>query len=199
MLPLLARYGLRAVFAVPVASQSAEHRGDHLVPLEHWKEVCVRGGHELAAHGVTHTSLTSLTDGALHTELAASQKATAATTLVYPGGAHDDRVAAAAAQYFRAARTTRRGFEQLPPRDPFRLRTFVARKGTYRVWLWNLRAAWAALTNRWLIECYHNVSLGRDADDGRRHTVPLDALEKHLAFLKRLPIRIAPLRDIVHP
>lgn len=199
VLPLLKRSGMRAVFAVPVQTHHlAETESAATEPLSLWKAACVRDGHELAAHGVTHHDLTRLTDDDLRVELDGARAATGATTLVYPGGAHDGRVVAEVRACFRAARTVRPGFATLPPADPWRLPSFVATKENYQVWKWNLRVLWAWLTNRWLIECYHDVSLGPDADDGKQHTIPLRLLERHLAFLHRLPIRIATIRDIVH-
>jgi hypothetical protein len=93
------------------------------------------------------------------------------------------------------------GFETIPPTDAHRLRSFVSTKTNFSVWKWNLRALWAWCANRWLIETHHNVSFGQGlwaAGHGKRHTIPLDALERHLRFLRWLPIRIATIRDIMH-
>lgn len=200
-LPLLRELGLRAVFAVPVdTGRLAATEGAPVAPLTAWKAACARDGHELAAHGVTHRAFPTLSDDELARELAEAQRATGATMLVYPGGAHDDRVVAAARRHYRAARTVLRGFEHTPPGDPLRLHSFVATRQNFRVWLWNLRALWAWVTNRWLIETYHNVAFGHGAwstGHGKRHTVPLAALEQHLRFVKKLPLRIATIRDMV--
>lgn len=202
VLPLLRQYGVRAVFAVPVDTTTlARTEGAPVSDFRTWKIACAKDGHELAAHGVTHRALTALPDGDLRAELARSREATSATTLVYPGGAHDDRVVTEARSRFGAARTVLRGFETLPPRDSYRLRSFVSRRDNFRVWVWNLRIFWAWLTNRWLIETHHTVSFGSGAGGtghGKQHTVPLDALERHLRFLTGLPIRIATIQEIVH-
>lgn len=205
VLPLLRQYQVPAVFAVPVDTTTLKRtEGAPVVPLEAWKRACAADGHELAAHGVTHRALPELGDTTLADELQRAQAATGATTLVYPGGAHDDRVVSAARRHYRAARTVLPGYNTLPPRDPFRLRSFVATRENFQVWKWNLRALWAWATNQWMIETYHNVSTGSrqqaagSRNDGSRHTVPLDALQRHLRFLKRLPIRVATIRDVVH-
>lgn len=202
VLPLLRRHGIRAVFAVPVDTALLERTEDAPVaPLAEWKRVCVADGHELAAHGVTHAALPTLSDADLSHELTAAREATDASTLVYPGGAHDSRVVNAARLLFHAARTVHPGFEQLPPQDPLTLHSFVSTRENFATWRWNLRALWAWLTNRWLIETHHNVAFGNGAwstGHRKRHTIPLEALERHLRFLRWLPIRIATIRDVLH-
>lgn len=203
VLPLLRSYDVRAVFAVPAApDRLAATEGAAVKPLSAWKAVCERDGHELAAHGMTHAALPTLSDSELERELVEAQRATGATTLVYPGGAYDARVVAVARRHYRAARTVRRGCELLPPRDPYRLRSFVATKRNFQVWKWNFRVLWAWLTNRWLIETYHSVETEDQGPEtgnaANTHTIPLRALEAHLRFLKRLPIRIATIREVVH-
>lgn len=212
VLPLLRRHGIPAVFAVPVDTAPLERaEGAPVAPLEEWERMCVADRHELAAHGVTHAALPSLSNADLTHELTVAREVTGASTLVYPGGAHDDRVVNAARPLFHAARTVRPGFEQLPPVDPLRLRSFASTRENFAVWRWNLRALWAWLTNRWLIETHHNVSWGHgpphfaeasrgewSTGHGKRHTVPLEALERHLRFLKWLPIRIATIREVLH-
>lgn len=200
VLPLLRHYQIHAAFAVPSDTAALERTEEValVTSLAHWVQACRVEGHELTAHGVTHQALPTLSDAELADELQRAAGATGATTLVYPGGAHDNRVVTAARRHYRAARTVRRGYETLPPRDPFRLRSFVATRENFHVWKWNLRALWAWLTNRWMIETYHNVAVGSVQRTVDRHTVPLDALERHLRFLTRLPIRVATIRDIVH-
>lgn len=201
VLPLLRRYGTRAVFAVPVDTTALERaEGAPVSDLRAWKLSCEKDGHELAAHGVTHRALTTLTDAELNEELRQGRDATGATTLVYPGGAHDDRVVAAVRQRYTAGRTVLPAFESLPPNDPHRLHSFVSTRQNFHVWRWNLRAVWAWFTNRWLIETHHNVAFGDGTwatGHGKRHTIPLHALERHLKFLKRLPVRVATIREIV--
>lgn len=199
VLPLLHELGLRAVLAVPVDSSALERAEG--TPIAAWQRVCETDQHELAAHGVTHRALSILTDEELADELRRSREATGASALVYPGGAHDDRVVAAARPLFRAARTVRPGYATLPPRDWYRLPSFVSTRDNFQVWKWNLRALWAWVTNRWLIETHHNVTFGQgpwSTGHGKRHAIPLEALERHLRFLQRLPIRIATIRDVVH-
>lgn len=200
VLPLLQRFEIRAVFAIPVHTAALLERATSApVPLERWKTACTENGHELAAHSVTHRSLTTLTDDELASELRQSRAATRATTFVYPGGAHDRRVASATRTVFAAARTVQRGFERIPPRDAGRLSTFVATAKNFSVWKWNLRALGAVLMNHWLIETYHDVEPDRSVRGARdTHTVPLHALEAHIRFLVQLPVRIATIRDIIH-
>lgn len=194
VLPLLATLGIRAVFAVPVDTRAvAASERAPVLSLETWKARCSEGEHELAAHGVTHRALTELSDDDLLRELRESADRTSATTLVYPGGAHDARVRRAAATVFRAARTTDWGFESSPPADPYRLRAVSATRANVSLSKWNLFAIACRLTNRWLIETYHRVT-----DDAEpRHAVRFPLLEAHLAFLVRHRFRIATIRDVV--
>lgn len=200
VLPLLRRYRLRAVFAVPVDTATvARSERSAVTPLEMWKTACAAAGHELAAHGVSHRALTLLDAEELATELHSARRATGATTLVYPGGAYDTRVIDATRQLFRAARTVRRGFESLTPQHPCALRAFVATATNFRPWLWNLRVLWVWLTNRWLIEVFHNVRTETHTPETQaRHTVPFSALDAHLRFIRRVPTRVVTIRDIIH-
>lgn len=202
VLPLLRQYGIRAVFGVPTDTASLERaEGAPVASFEEWKRACTLGSHELAAHGATHRALTTLPDAKLHEELQRGRDATAATTLVYPGGAHDARVVAATARIYDAARTVLPGFEEIPPHTPYQLHSYTSTKTNFSVWVWNLRVLWACLTNQWLIETHHNVAFGDGlwaTGHGKRHTIPLDAFERHLRFVRRLPIRIATIREIMH-
>lgn len=195
VLPLLHELGIRAVFAVPVRSDTvatAEHAP--VIQLAQWQQACVADGHELAAHGVDHRPLTSLSPEQLARDLTETKQQTGATTLVYPGGAHDARVRRDAAAVYAAARTTRWGMERLPPLDPYALKTYNATRKNFSLWRWNVRLLLACLRNRWCIETFHRVT----ADPQPFHAVPPDRLARHLRFARRLPIRIVTICDVLH-
>lgn len=195
VLPLLRAYGWRAVFAVPVETAATERsEWAPIMPLPTWKEACLREGHELAAHGVTHRALTTLSDSELDAELRESKRHTGASTLIYPGGAVDARVRRSAAEHFSAARGVAWGLETLPPADPFRLRTLNATTKNFRWWKYHPRELLAALTGKWVIETFHRVT---DRPEFA-HDVSLHDFQSHLATLARLPLRIATIRDVVH-
>lgn len=195
VLPLLRRYDIKATFAIPVETeQLARTEGAAIAPLEAWRNVCLHEGHELAAHGVTHRPLTALGDAELERELEAARAATGATTLVYPGGAVDDRVKRFAARAFRAGRTTAWGTESLPPSDPYALHTLNATHKNFRWWKFRPREFQSALTGRWTIETFHRVT----RHPRRPHDVSLHDFSKHLAWLSHLPLRIATIRDVLH-
>ena len=195
VLPLLRQRGIRATFAIPVDTERvARTEQAALASLETWKDVCHRDGHELAAHGVTHRPLTELDDVELERELRESQTATGATTLVYPGGAFDERVKQAATTVFRAARTTAWGVENLPPHDPYALRTLNATSKNFRRWKFQARELQALLVGQWVIETFHRVT----AHPVHPHDVSLDDFSQHLSWLCRLPIRIATICDVMH-
>lgn len=195
VLPLLRRHGIRATFAVPVQTERvAQTEGAAIASLSAWKDVCRRDGHELAAHGVTHRPLTELDDAELGRELRDSRSATGATTLVYPGGAFDERVKRAAAQVFRAARTTAWGVETLPPRDPYALRSLNATSRNFRWWKFRPRELQALFAGQWVIETFHRVT----NHPTHPHDVSLHDFAWHLTWLRRLPLRIATIRDVMH-
>lgn len=195
VLPLLRQREIHATFAVPVETERvAQTHGVPITPLHAWKEACASDGHELAAHGVTHRPLTTLSDQELTQELRGSKAATGATTLVYPGGAVDERVQREAAQMFRVARTTQWGTESLPPQDPYALRTLNATGKNFRTWKFRPRELHSVLTNSWIIETFHRVT--RTPKD--LHDVSLDDFTAHLSWLSHLPLRIATIRDVMH-
>lgn len=194
VLPLLRRFGIKAVFAIPVETKVVE-ASEHatLASFDEWRRACATEGHELAAHGVTHRALTTLNEVELAQELRQSQEKTGATTLVYPGGAVDDRVRTAASQIFRAARTTRWGTEDLPPEDPFLLSTLNATGQNFHWWKFRPRELSMLLTGGWVIETFHRVTKHPRA----LHDVSLHDFEKHLQWLRRLSLRITTICDIV--
>lgn len=195
VLPLLRGRGIRATFAIPVDTERvARTEGAAIAPLDAWKDLCRRDGHELAAHGVTHRPFTELDDAELERELRESQAATGATTLVYPGGAFDERVKRAAATVFRAGRGTARGVESLPPPDRYALRTLNATGQNFQRWRFRPRELQALLTGHWAIETFHRIT-DRPTNV---HDIPFQDFARHLTWLRRLPIRIATTREVMH-
>lgn len=193
VLPLLEKYGIKATIAVPIETENVAKTENCTIPLiSTWKEYCVQKGHELAAHGKNHLPLSTLSEEQTKQELSESKLATDASSLVYPGGAFDARVKKIAAEYFSSARTTKRGFETLPPKDNFELHTFNATQNNFAVWKWNLWALRALTEKKWLIETYHHVNRPE-----KMHSVPLRNLEKHIKFISHLPIRIATIGQVI--
>ncbi|MEX2054858.1 MAG: polysaccharide deacetylase family protein, partial [Candidatus Andersenbacteria bacterium] len=120
VVPLLDQYHLPAVFAVPLQSEVvARSEGEPTLPVQKWLTL-TGAGHEIAAHSVSHRNLTTLSPTELATELAEPARELQATTLVYPGGAHNETVVQAAKQFYKAARTVERGFERKRPTNPWR-------------------------------------------------------------------------------
>lgn len=193
VLPVLEKYGIKATIAVPVETENITRSENATVaPLPMWKEYCEQKGHELAAHGTNHLPLPTLSEEQMRQELAESKEKTGANILIYPGGAFNNSVKKVAAEYFSAARTTKRGFETIPPKDKFELFTFNASQKNFSVWKWNIWALWAVLTNRWLIETYHHVNRS-----DKMHSVALADFEAHVKFISRLPVRVATLGNII--
>lgn len=191
--PLLDKYQLKGVFALPLNGKKLEKNEQRKIrPWQQWLDVRTRG-HEIASHSVSHTNLTHLSPDALEQELRQSQEALQATTLVYPGGGFNDAVSQAAQTYYRAARTVVRGLETIPPKNPWQLRSVNWRRTNFKPWKANLFVLWAYLTNSWLIQTFHMVD---DDDTHMVHTVRTSDLDKHLAFVAKLPIYVKTIREV---
>lgn len=193
VLPLLAKYSVRAVFAVPLEPKGSTIEGQKISSPEKWKQVGKKYGHEIAAHGITHKNLTKLSDTALSEELMAPATTFNATTLVYPGGAFDARVQAEAKKVYSAARSVLFGLETLPPKHMFALKTLNFTRKNFSVARANMYALLAFLQNKWLIETYHMVSSQPSA---LTHSVLLSDLESHLDFITSLPIAIKTIKEV---
>jgi len=192
-LPLLEKYGIKATIAVPIETEKIANTENASIPsLATWKEYCEQKGHELVAHGKNHLPLSTLTEEMIKLELSESKEKTGANTLVYPGGAFDARVKKIASEYFSSARTTKRGFEELPPKDNFELHTFNATQKNFSPWKWNFWALRALTENKWLIETYHHVNR-----PDKIHSVQSEELETHIKFISHLPVRIATIGQVI--
>lgn len=192
--PLLDKYNLKGVFALPLDGKKLEKNEHRTIrPWQNWLDVKQRG-HEIASHSVSHMNLAKLDRASLDIELRQSRDALDAATLVYPGGGFNDLVANTAAKYYTAARTVIRGFETLPPKNPWQLRSFNWRRTNYSPWKANLLALWAYLTNSWLIETFHMVD---DHNTQMVHTVRARDLDKHLAFVAKLPVAVKTIHEVI--
>lgn len=193
IVPLLNAAHIKATFAVPLDPKADTLDGQKLAPVSAWRSVQT-AGHELAAHSISHHDLTQLTPSQLQTELAQPAQAIPATTLVYPGGAHDQSVLTAAQPIYRAARTVQKGFETIPPLRPLQLKTYNFTRRNFSVLKANLAALFACLTNKWLIETYHIVS---NTDHTSKYAISRDGFTRHLKFVQKLPLNIATIKEII--
>ncbi len=194
VVPLLNERKLPGVFAIPLETDElVKTTGQRFVPWQQWLPLR-EGGHEIAAHGITHSDLTTLSSEQLQQELQRPAEALGATTLVYPGGAHDERVAKAVQTQYQAARTVQHGFESLSPQHPWQLKTIDYTQRNWSLLKANLRVAWAWLTNSWLIETYHLVYPTLDGVDSPEstlhHSVPFAEFARHVAFIQKMPIAV---------
>lgn len=194
VLPLLAEYGVRAVFAIPLKPAENEISGETLASVQDWQKAAKQYGHELAAHGISHSSFTSLSPAELEKELQEPKKTLSATTVVYPGGAHNDSVISSAKKQYAAGRTVLRGLESIPPKDSMRLHTINFTKRNFSVARANFHALRALIENKWLIETYHFVDT---KPSNLMHSAMLSDLEAHLDFITSLPIRIDTIANIL--
>lgn len=192
VVPLLTRYSVPGVFAVPLLPHGLVADGIAMTPWQQWLPLTSQG-HEIAAHSRRHVDLTTLSPIELEAELAEPQTLLHATTLVYPGGAVNAVVRQATQRHYRAARTVQRGFEHLPSHDPWQLRTINWSQRNWSLPKANAFALWAWVRNLWLIETYHLVT---DQPTTLAHTVPLREFARHLAFVARLPVAVKTIRDV---
>lgn len=189
--PMLESHGFQGVFAVALNHKNIENTEERPVqPWSDWISLQDRG-HEIAAHSVNHLNLTTLSRDVLDWELREPQQKLNATTLVYPGGAYNPTVAAAARKYYTAARTVVRGFETLPAHDPMALKSFNWTRQNFSVTKANALTLWASLTNSWLIETYHMID---DNDASLVHSVRASDLDKHLQFVAKMPIHVCTIQ-----
>lgn len=192
--PLLERYNFPGIFAVAINHNKIEKSENRsCTPWQEWLALKTRG-HEIAAHSVNHTNITKLSDHELERELREPVEKLDTKTLVYPGGAYDDRVIRQARKFYAAARTVRRGLETLPPRDRMRLASYNWTKHNFSPGKANLLALWAYVTGSWLIETFHMVS---DTDVVLAHSVKADGLDKHLSFVAKLPIHVRTISQVI--
>lgn len=194
IVPLLQQHKLPATFAISLDNGTlATQTGLPFTPWEKW--LTLPPDHfEIAAHTIHHTDLTRLSLTELEIELKEPAEKLKATTVVYPGGASNDSVMATAQKYYLAGRTTRRGFETLPPHTPMHLHAFNFTRANFSPFKANILALWAYLTNSWLIETYHIIT---DQPTKLKHAVNQADFTHHLKFLTRLPVSVRTIRDVI--
>lgn len=193
VVPLLNDLNMPGVFAVPLSTTSLERSLNRtFTPWTTWVDI-KKNGHEIAAHSETHTDLTQCAPDSLIRELSEPERLLGSTTIVYPGGGHNDSVKKEAKQYYKAGRTVLHGFEAIPPKDPMALKTYNFTRNNFSATKANLLAMWAYATNSWLIETYHIVD---DNEHEHIHAVSLQELIKHLRFISRLPVEVVTIQDI---
>lgn len=201
VVPLFNKLRLRGVFALPLNTSAFQKTVAVPVrPWQKWLDV-KSSGHEIAAHSITHVDLRTLDTSALERELKLPHDCLGATTLVYPGGVANDDIAAAVKKYYTAARTTRYGFEAVPPVNPWQLTSVDYTKDNFSLLAANARVLWAWITNSWLIETYHVVNPARDGVDTTsskvHHSVPFADFERHVEFITRLPIAVRTINEVI--
>lgn len=192
ILPLLRDYNVRAVFAVPLST--APIANQEVASPEEWLAAATHDGHEIVAHGIGHTDLTTLSNTALERELSEPAEILRTSTLIYPGGAHDDRVIDAAQKHYKAARTVLYGLNDMKPKDPMRLRTINFSKRNFSVLRANIHALRVYIHNKWLIETYHMVN---QKPSDLLHSVVLEDLRAHLDFLTSIPVKITTIEEMI--
>lgn len=194
VVPLLREFNIPGVFALVINHKNChEHRSHPIRPWPEWLSLRQQG-HEIASHTLTHRNLTTLSAAQLEEELRSSQQTLNASTLIYPGGAFNDQIAQLASKHYRAARTTRKGFEKIPTQNAYQLRTFNFTRENFSLAKVNALVIWAWLTNSWLIETYHLVD---DLKHQTKHAVSIKKFRQHLSFLKRVPVKVKTIEQTI--
>lgn len=194
VVPLLNKYNVQGVFAIPLSPDKQMIDEEKVASIEDWEKIAMKYGHELAAHGVTHTNLTKLSSESMDKELQESHIQLHATTIVYPGGAYNSQVVDTAKKYFAAGRTVVFGLETIPSKNTFELKTINYTKNNFSVARANIYALIALAQHTWLIETFHMV---RSTHSGMKHFVFLEDLDAHLDFITSLPIPIRTIADSI--
>lgn len=191
--PLLEKHGMRGVFGITIDETKIE-KTEHCM-VTSWREwiKLKNRGHEIAAHGITHRNLTLLNTHSLVRELQEPASLLGATTVFYPGGAVDDRVILYAKRFYSAGRTVQYGIENIPPINPFRLKSYNFSVKNFSVIKANMLALWAWLTDSWIIETYHMIG---DEHNGIVHFVKTSDLTQHIRFVSRLPVKVKTIREV---
>ena len=193
VVPLLEKYNMHGVFAVPIeSSQLEEQTKMSLTPYQQWLKITQKG-HEIAGHSISHKNLTTLSKEELDHECKLPAETLSASTLVYPGGARNEAVIKTAAQYYKAGRTVVKGFETIPPKDPMQLHSYDFTAKNYSTIKANMLALWAYATNNWLIETYHLIET---PPLSITHSVSQEKFEAHLRFLSRLPVAVKTIQEV---
>lgn len=196
VVPILNRYNIKAVFALPLETkQLSTEQPAPLMPWPKWLHLREQG-HEIAAHGIMHQDLTKISTSELMNELILPAEKLSATTLVYPGGAVNDRVATAAKKHYLAARSTKHGFESIRPSNLMQLKTYNFTRNNFSTAKANLLVLFAYLTNNWLIETFHIID---NQETEAVHAVNLSEFERHVRFLSKLSIRTETICEMVAP
>jgi peptidoglycan/xylan/chitin deacetylase (PgdA/CDA1 family) len=194
VLPVLKKHKMPGVFALPTNDKTVKQTATSKIkPWFEWMHI-KKEGHEIAAHSVSHIDLTNFEQDELKHQLEQPAQQLNTTTLIYPGGAHNDEIVNQAKQYYSAGRTVLKGFENITPSDPMRLHTYNFTKNNFSVTKANLLALWAWLTNSWLIETYHMID---NNNNDLLHTVRTDELNKHLSFIKKLPLPVKTIQQVI--
>lgn len=191
---LLEKYNMKGVFAVAINHAEIERTEKRpMTPWQEWMKLKYRG-HEIAAHSVNHLNLTKLNREDLEKELREPQEKLRAMTLVYPGGAFDQKISEAARKYYHAARTVQKGFENTLPRNSMQLHSYNWTRNNFSVTKANLLALWTHLTNSWLIETFHMID---NNETELIHSLKLTDLDKHLKFVSRLPVHVKTIAQVI--
>jgi len=193
--PLLDRYNIPGVFAIPLETSALEKKEQRKIrQWNKWLHLATRG-HEIASHSITHRSFMELNSADLDKELKVPAEKLSASTLVYPGGACNKHISRRAARYYSAARTVRKGYERIPPQDPMELHCFNWSRQNWSLVKANALVFWAYLNNYWIIETFHMID---DDEKDILHTIKTSALSHHLSFISRLPIRKATISSVIN-
>jgi len=193
VLPLLAYFSFKGTFAIAVQQEKiAQSEKISTLPCDVWLEI-KKEGHEIASHTVSHEDLATLINAKKIFELEASQKKLQANTLVYPGGSFDEETKIISQRLYQAARTMKKGLNDLPPFDWYELKSYPWLRSTL-VLKMNLLSWYAYRKGLWLIESFHLIS---SREKKYRFCINPLKLRKHLKFLAKYKIPVKTIAEVV--
>jgi len=159
-------------------------------------------GHEIAAHTVTHTDLTTLDEASVDAELGGAQAdlqtefgTDAATSFASPYGAYNEAVLAQIKAYYASHRSVDTGLNTLDDFDPYNIKVqnVLATTTPEEVQAW---VDQAVATNTWLVLVYHGVEDSVDPAVNPYATTPID-LEAHLNAIEASGVSVVTVGEAV--
>jgi peptidoglycan/xylan/chitin deacetylase (PgdA/CDA1 family) len=194
-IPVLNSYGYKGTFYITPSIIETPHfmSAANLTTLS-------KSGHEIAAHGYSHTDMTMMSQNALNNQL--SQGKTyltdvgfSANNLAAPYGKSDAEVEWFAKKYFTTIRGADTGTNTKQNINPHNLKAFVIHKDTSQDALKELLEQ-TKKTNGWLILVYHNVNSGGNEISSTKadnSTITTKTFTDQIAELRKSNITVLPV------
>ncbi|HLC91768.1 MAG TPA: polysaccharide deacetylase family protein [Candidatus Saccharimonadales bacterium] len=201
-LPLLDQYGMKATFYVMSGTVQDHDNYPGNMSLANLQTL-VAGGHEIGAHTIDHTDLTTLTAAQLSNQLSQPKSdlqnwlSTNVTDFASPYGAYNPTVIAAIKQYYASHRSVEEGLNSKDNFDIYniKVRNILGTTTPAEVQAWVNEAA---ASKSWLVIVYHEVGPAivdpADPSTTQYNVLPAD-LAAELAIIQQSGIAVLPVNQ----